>query len=203
MSHEDLLQPSLVRQRLQRLGSKPVQAWQDRGALLKQSSLTNAAVLIPMTEYNGEMHLLFTKRAETLRSHSGEVSFPGGRADDTDKDLLHTALREANEEVSLLPDDVYVYGALVRMPTITGFEVTSFVGEFTQPYSLHFNPDEIDAGFLAPLSALADEKNHRIEEHAYRGVVYPLHFFDFEGHTIWGATGYMLHLLLDFLGLRE
>src|SRR5690554_4865127 len=122
----------------------PRQIWHDT-SLQKLTGFCDAAVLLPIIELDGEFQLVFTKRAGSLRQHPGEISFPGGRADPEDLDLAQTALREASEEIALTPDGVQVFGSFVQMPTFTGFRVTSFVGEFTQPLSsLIINPDEID-----------------------------------------------------------
>ena len=90
---------------------------------------TDAAVLVPLFIAGGDVHAVFTKRRDDLRRHAGEISFPGGREDDTDRDLTHTALREAHEEIGLEPDAVEIVGALQPTPTIaTGYSVYPFVG---------------------------------------------------------------------------
>lgn len=165
--------------------------------------LAPAAVLIPLTERGGEMEVVLTKRSERLRKHSGEVSFPGGRKDEGDPDLVQTALRESAEEIRLQPDDVTVFGALLRMPTVTGFEVTVYVGEFAQPYELAPNPDEIDTIIEAPLADFVDERLYRREEVEWNGHRFPMHSFDIQGHNVWGATALMMVTLLDFLKGNE
>ncbi len=161
--------------------------------------LAPAAVLIPLTERNGAMDVVLTKRSSKLRKHSGEISFPGGRRDDDDIDLAGTALRESHEEIALIPADVQVYGALMQMPTVTGFEVTVFVGEFSQPYELQANPDEIETIIQTPLTDFIDESLHRLEQMEWQGVRFPMHYFDIQGHNVWGATAYMLVNLMDYL----
>jgi 8-oxo-dGTP pyrophosphatase MutT (NUDIX family) len=190
--------PQQVRTKLAALGHSPRHRYRDLPGM-DAAQFTEAAVLVPLTEIDRELHVVFTLRAEAMRKHSGEVSFPGGRADASDPDLVHTALREAREEINLAPEAVRIYGALVQMPTITGYQVTTFVGEFDQPYELVANPKEIATIFSAPLALLADPAIHRVEEREWQGVVYPLHFFEVDGHVIWGATGYMVRLFLDYL----
>ncbi|MBA2663404.1 MAG: CoA pyrophosphatase [Bradymonadaceae bacterium] len=198
MSAGDRFAPASVRKRLRQLNLEPHHVWLDRH-VLEHAELTDAAVLMALTEQDEEMHLVLTKRAIGLREHSGEISFPGGRADLEDPSLLHTALREASEEIALAPSHVEVYGALLSLPTITGYRVSTFVGEFVQPYTLIANPHEIDTLIIAPLRALADERIYRLEDREFMGVTYPIHFYDYEGHVIWGATGFMLHLFLQYL----
>lgn len=194
--------PEQVRRRLGELGWNPAVRFEEvpgfEGKILRE-----AAVLAPLTQVDGELHLVFTERPHSMRQHSGEVSFPGGRRDPEDRRLSDTALREAHEEIGLLPDDVQLYGSLVRMPTISGYEVTTFVGEFSHPYELVANPAEIEEMFMVPLAHLADPAYQRVEKRSWDGVAYDLHFYDFEDHIIWGATGYMVRVLLDFLSGRR
>ena len=90
---------------------------------------TDAAVLVPLYVERGRLHTVFTKRQDDLRRHPGEISFPGGRYDEGERDLLATALREAQEEIGLPPDAVEIVGALQPTPTIaTGYAVYPFVG---------------------------------------------------------------------------
>lgn len=170
---------------------------------LPEDDLTDAAVLIPLTEDEGGLQVVLTQRATTLRKHSGEMSFPGGRRDPEDSDLIATALRESHEEIALLPSDVQIYGALLQMPTVTGYEVTVYVGEFPSPYQLVPNPAEIDEIVIAPLETLADPEIHRRELREWDGREIPIHFFDYGPTEIWGATGFMLDTLLHYLGLRD
>jgi 8-oxo-dGTP pyrophosphatase MutT (NUDIX family) len=195
------LHPDEVRRKLQRLGDRPLQRWHHERDFAHRD-LSESAVLIPICERNGELYVLFTQRSHQLRNHPGEISFPGGRRELEDDSLLETALRESYEEIALNPADVQVFGALTRMPTITGFEITAFIGEFEHPYDLIINPDEIHLIFEAPLSALRDPANHRVERREFQGQVYPLHFYDFDGHVIWGATGFLLHTMLEYLESR-
>lgn len=201
---ELLLDPVEVRNRLQALRDIPLDeviAKEEAPPHLMpgEDELIPAGVLFPLTEIEGQMHALFTKRPDTLRHHSGEVSFPGGRAELSDRDLVETALREAREEVALHEEDVDIYGPLVELPMISGFRVTTFVGEFPQPYEIVADPDEVEVFFTVPLIDLADPARRRVEKRRFGGVNFKVHFFDHQGHTIWGATGYMVHLLLEFL----
>mgnify|MGYP001768140470 CR=1 FL=1 len=87
-----------------------------------------AAVLIPLFQLGGAWHILFTRRTDTVESHRGQVSFPGGRIEDEDRDPVHGALREADEEIGLRPVDVRVVGCMARHTTPSGFWVTTVVG---------------------------------------------------------------------------
>lgn len=159
--------------------------------------LRPAAVLAPITERDGELEVVLTKRSDALRQHSGEVSFPGGRMDDTDDDIVFTALRETHEEIAIRPEDISVFGALMTMPTVTGYDVTMIVGEFESPYELVPNPAEIDTILHTPLALLPEV--HRVEEREWNGYRFPMHYYDVDGHVVWGATAFMLHTLLEYL----
>jgi 8-oxo-dGTP pyrophosphatase MutT (NUDIX family) len=198
-------EPQAVRRRLAALDrSAPRRRWRWEGdrspdMLDDPGQLLDAAVLIPLTLLDGEVHVVFTRRSHDLETHSGEVSFPGGGREPEDEDLLETALREAYEEIALQPQDVDVFGSLVEMPTITGFRISAFVGEFRQPYELQLNPAEIESLFSVPLPTLADPEIHRIEMREWEGDQFPVHFYEYGGYTIWGATGWLVEQLLDFL----
>lgn len=195
----DVLELDKLRRRLSRLPNAPRDSLLHRPIYAEPGELVEAAVLIPICEIDGEFWVLFTERSAQLRNHPGEISFPGGRREPSDRSLLETALRETHEEVALNPKDVKVFGALTRMPTFSGFEITAFVGEFRAPYALRAQPAEIAELFKAPLSALMDPASHREEQYDWRGEKYPLHYYDFDDHVIWGITGYLLHTMLNYL----
>ena len=198
MSNTPKLDPQSVRRRLEKLGDSP-QLEFNRFEVDGMEELQPAAVLVPLTEIDEQFHAVFTSRPETMPQHSGEVSFPGGRVEPQDQTLLQTALRETHEEIALPPDDVQVYGNLMRMPTVTGYDVTVFVGEFDRSQRLEPNPREIEELFLAPLEVLADPACHRVEKRTWCEHTFDLHFFDYDDHLIWGATGYMVYRLLELV----
>src|SRR5208337_2244780 len=118
-----------------------------------------AAVLLPIFERGGEAHLLFIKRSEHV-SHQGQVAFPGGRVEPTDRDLSETALREAHEEVGIRPDTVDLLGFLpVRNTFASGYVVAPFVGAIPDPHRLRHDPHEVAEVFTVPISALADQRH--------------------------------------------
>jgi 8-oxo-dGTP pyrophosphatase MutT (NUDIX family) len=156
-----------------------------------------AAVLIPVLERD-DPAVVFTKRTDDLPRHPGEISFPGGLRHDEDADLLETALRETEEELGLSRSDVDVLGALDPFLTYTtGFWVTPVVGAVHGNPVFTPNPGEIAEVLEFPLSrldAVEAEVEWRRGDQVWAGFVYEL-----EGHTIWGATGRMLHELLEVL----
>lgn len=186
--------PHDVRARLlQRLDQAPV-AEPNQGDRL-------AAVLLPLID-GSDPSLVFTQRTDELPRHAGEISFPGGLAEeDDDGELRRTALRESYEELGLDPSRVEVLGALAPIHTVvSGILVVPFVGMLDGRPS--FTPDtgEIAEVLEFPVRRLAAAETTvewQLDDHVYRGFAYEL-----DGRTIWGATAWMLHQFLDLLGLE-
>jgi len=159
--------------------------------------------LVACYERDGEPHVLCTRRSWELRTHRGEVSFPGGGADPEDPDLIHTALREATEEIGLQPDVVEVLGELDHLTTITSDRfIVPYVGVLDRPpVGLVAAESEVEAILEVPLAALTHPDAYREERWGPPEIDFPVVFFEIEGDTIWGATGAMLrqflHLLLN------
>ena len=178
----------------QRLGDYRPQ-FVDRGLASKGRT---SAVLVPLYEVDGEATVLLTRRSPALRSHTHEVSFPGGRHDEADGDLVTTALREANEEVALDPGSVRMVGELDRFVTGgSGSLVHPFVARIESRPHLVPNPGEVEAILEVPLRELLLDEVWR-EELWTRdaGPAWPVTFFELSGDTVWGATGNMLRQLL-------
>lgn len=156
-----------------------------------------AAVLAPIYEVGGDAHVVLTRRASSLRVHSGEVSFPGGRQDG-DEDLVGTALREAHEEIGLDPSTVEIVGELDHLSTLTsGSFIVPFVGALPGcPTDLVANPDEVAAVLHVPLAELLDPSVYREERWDVFGTERSMFFFELVGDTVWGATAAMLRQLL-------
>ena len=156
-----------------------------------------AAVLAPIYEQDGEAHVVLTRRASSLRVHSGEVSFPGGRQD-ADEDLQGTARREAQEEIGLDPATVEIIGELDHLSTVTS---DSFIVPYVAllpgpPHDLVANPDEVAAVLHVPLAELMDPAVYREERWDIFGTERSMFFFELVGDTVWGATAAMLRQLL-------
>lgn len=161
----------------------------------------NSAVLVALFEDRGEPHVLLTTRSVNLRSHTGEVSFPGGRQDDFET-LELTALREAEEEISLGREHVEIVGELDRLSTFSSKSaIHPFVGRVDSLPALRPNPAEVDRILLVSLAELASPDVYR--EERWSSGVYgherAMHFFELVGDTVWGATASMLHQLLTLV----
>ncbi len=164
--------------------------------------LRTAAVLVPLFVREDTVHVVLTKRTDTVRTHQGQVSFPGGSWEPGDGTLQHTALREAHEEVGLHAGDVEVLGVLDDLPTnVSGFLVRPFVGLVPHPYEFVHDVAEVDHVFSPPLEIFADASRRREEVRERDGIRYPVWFYEVDGNIVWGATARMLVQLLDKLGL--
>jgi len=167
---------------------------------LSGQGLVPAAVLIPLYERDGQLHILFTRRTQEVEHHKGQISFPGGASDALDPDPLTTALRETREEIGLDPRDVEVLGQLDDFITITGFLVTPFVGLIrTSPYPFVLNRREVAAILEVPLAHLLDRANLRWERRQREGVEVLMPVYQWGEEVIWGATARILHRFLSLL----
>jgi 8-oxo-dGTP pyrophosphatase MutT (NUDIX family) len=156
-----------------------------------------AAVLAPVVTRDGADHILFTKRADHLSDHPGQMSFPGGGREPEDADLLATALREAGEEIGLRAEEAEVVGRLDDIRTITDYLVRPFVARVTDR---EYRPGDEEVAEVAvlPVEGLTDPDNYESErrDHPHYGEI-RLHFFRVDGVTVWGATANMLVQLLE------
>jgi 8-oxo-dGTP pyrophosphatase MutT (NUDIX family) len=157
---------------------------------------TVAAVLVPIIAHPSGLTVLFTQRTAHLKAHSGQVAFPGGRAEPNDGSAEATALREAQEEVGLAHERVEVLARLPEYFTRTGFRVTPVVGLIQPPLELVPDPGEVEAVFEVPLAFLLDVRNHQRHTREFQGRTvgyYAMPYRTSEGERyIWGATAGML-----------
>lgn len=154
-----------------------------------------AGVLIPIIEHDEELSVLLTRRAEHLRYHAGQVSFPGGRMETGDPDLEATALRETQEEVGISPAEVEIAGYLEPVLTITGYTVTPVVGLIRPGVELAVDPREVQHAFEVPLSFLLDTSNAHESTRLLHGVAIPVLEFHYAAERIWGATANIVMIL--------
>jgi 8-oxo-dGTP pyrophosphatase MutT (NUDIX family) len=148
-----------------------------------------AAVLLPVIlRPASEPQLLFTRRTERLARHSGQVSFPGGRSEESDLSPVETALRETFEETGIAPSFVAVAGYLDRYLTGTGFDIQPVVGLVKDGFALVPDPREVAEIFEVPLDFLCDPANLRRESREIGGRQRSFFAFRYGGHEIWGAT---------------
>ncbi len=186
--------PRLIREELERVLLAPEDA-----TALDVRGRTDAAVLVALYLEGGELRAVLTRRRHDLRRHPGEISFPGGRRDPTDADLLATALRETHEEIGLPPEAVQILGALQPTPTIaTGYAVYPFVGLIEPGQTWTLSPLEVAEILEPPLSALlAGYSRRRLIR---RGIPIRTDTYVVDETLVWGATARILADLFDRIG---
>ncbi len=143
--------------------------------------------MIPVIENSAGLHIVLTRRTDTVKYHKGEISFPGGVYEEDDGDTLKTAVRECSEEIGVRPEDVEIVGRLDDMNTFTGFVITPYVGIIPYPYAFTLNPREVAYLIYLPLAFLL-RCELRIETVKLRGDVVQAPAIYYEGERIWGAT---------------
>jgi 8-oxo-dGTP pyrophosphatase MutT (NUDIX family) len=178
------------------------------GRLIVDHAPAAASVLVPLVERDGVLHVLLTRRTDHLRDHAGQISFPGGRAEPGDPSAVHTALREAEEEVGLAREHVDVLGQLNTYTTVTSYAVTPVVALVRPQFSLRLDHFEVEEAFEVPLNFLMAPAHHRRHELEFAGgrrqfLSIPWSGTDASGrpreYFIWGATAAMLRNLYWFL----
>lgn len=158
----------------------------------------DASVLVPIVRRDDRAHLLFTERADHLSEHPGQMSFPGGGAEPEDADIEATALREADEEIGLRPEEVEIVGRLDDIRTVTEYAVTPIVARIPDRAYVP-GDDEVASVVSLALADIVDPDNYEYErrEHPHYGEIL-VHYFHVGEHTVWGATG---RIVVQFLEL--
>jgi 8-oxo-dGTP pyrophosphatase MutT (NUDIX family) len=154
-----------------------------------------AAVLVPFLDLPVP-ELVLTRRADHLPQHAGQVSFPGGAADETDDSAVQTALREAQEEIGLPPGVAEPIGFLDRMDTVSDYRVLPVVAFVRPPVEWRPDSREVAEVFTVPVPIVLNSENYTARSVERAGRNYTLYSMNWKGHTIWGATAGMLMNLI-------
>ena len=163
------------------------------GIAREERTLTPAAVLVPLVDRPEGYTVLLTQRTAHLEHHPGQISFPGGRAEDEDVSPVHTALREAEEEIGLHRRHVVeIAGFLDLYQTITGFLVTPVVGFVEPPFALRLDQFGVAEAFEVPLEFILDPHHHEQRSVVYNGQQRRYYVIPYQDRNIWGATAAML-----------
>lgn len=198
-----------IRNRLLQARNQPNDHWSCETRFpqgLFQGPPRQAAILVPLLRRDDKWHVLFTQRTTNLPEHSGQVAFPGGRMEEGDQTLEETALREAYEEVNLLPQEVIILGQLHQIYTISNYCVTPYVGVIPWPYPIKLEAKEVSLIFTLPLTWLADPQNHEVR---WRELPQPfdpvpvIYFHSFAGELLWGVSADITLFLVDALQLTQ
>ena len=158
----------------------------------QKNSINQALSTIP-----DDAKLLFTVRTQTVEHHKGQISFPGGKFENTDQSLLHTALRETHEEIGIEPSHVKIIQELENVPIQrSGFVVSPFVGIIHEPIQLKLSVAEIDSILEVPIQHFLDPKHSALETIEHQGFNYTIKAYYFNENRIWGATAVIVDQLL-------
>lgn len=178
------------------------------GKKIANLDLRPSAVLLLIYPKDGSYSVLFNKRSDTVEFNKGEICFPGGARDPEDADLRATALREADEEMGVHPEDVTVFGELDEAPVRSGFVIQPFVATIPYPYPFKVSSHEVAAVLEIPFSVLYDKATWREEARISQdGYFTKTVAYAYDSHLIYGATAHILTQLLELIetsdGLKE
>ena len=199
MMTDPLTETSIARRLKKAYQPGRVAAMDGYAELYEHGELKCAAVLIPFIRWEETWQIVFTRRTETLEQHKGQVSFPGGGCELGESTPEATALREAQEEIGLGPQDVRVLGRLNDFITITRYRVAPVVGVIPWPYEFHPEPAEVGRVFTIPLAWLADPHNWDERPVTPQGAARPfpvIHYHPYDGEILWGASARMTQELV-------
>lgn len=158
-----------------------------------------AAVLVPLLRGPRGVEVLFIVRPAHMPTHAGQVAFPGGRVDPTDRDRWHTAMREAHEELGIEAASVEPIGQLDELPTVSDYCVQPCVAWVSGPRRWRPEPGEVDEVFTMPLARFLDPQSRRTMRGRWRVRSQRMFFYLGERHVVWGATARMMANLVDAL----
>jgi 8-oxo-dGTP pyrophosphatase MutT (NUDIX family) len=157
-----------------------------------EESLQASAVLLALHHTDQQWKLLLTTRADHLKNHAGQISFPGGRFEHIDQHLMATAVRETEEEVGLDKKYIRVISQLDDHDTLTGFRIFPYVAIVNELPELTIDKNEVENVFSVPLAHLIDSSNHQVESVTYKGMDYDYYKIVWQDKIIWGATAKMI-----------
>ena len=158
-----------------------------------------AAVLIPLVHRPEGVSVLLTRRTDRLRTHAGQIAFPGGGIDQGDADPAAAALREAEEEIGLDPTRVAVLGHLGAYLTRTGFRIIPVVARVEPPFTLRLNAAEVAEAFEVPFAAVMDAGSYLVRQREWMGIQRSFYAIEHGSRLIWGVTAGILRVLYERL----
>jgi 8-oxo-dGTP pyrophosphatase MutT (NUDIX family) len=168
---------------------------------MEDTLYAHASVLVPIFEEKGVYKILFTKRSTKVGNHSGQMSFPGGVAEESDRSWVETALREAREEIGLSEQDVKILGRIDDAKTVSSrFIIHPCVGQIPFPYDFNLNPAEVKSLVALPLKPLmGNGLMNRAGKIEMNGRQYRTTVIEYHGEIIWGATARITENLVEIV----
>ena len=167
--------------------------------ILDPPDFKHSAVLMPIIYEEDQLKFILTKRADTLKHHKGEISFPGGKQEEPDKDLIETALRETTEEIGVRADQVEILGRLDDLFTITKYIITPFIGTIHGKVEYISNDAEVAELLHVPLELFLTKEKFKEKSWVRNGRNYPLYYYYWGDYEIWGATGYIINQFIELV----
>lgn len=161
--------------------------------------LRPAGVLVPLVERDNAINVILTKRSSALKHHPGQISFPGGKVEETDKDVVSAALREAHEEIGLNPVKVDVLANLSPHETVTNFSVTPVLAHVRADFQPVLQQDEVAEMFEVPITHLLKPENYSVQYRIWQGQKRYFYTVPFGPYYIWGATARILRRMADIV----
>ncbi len=158
----------------------------------QEFNFLEASVLIPILTFKKDLEILLTKRSNSLKNHPGQIAFPGGKKDQSDRSPIETALRETQEEVGLNPKNIEIIASLPSHKTATGFVIKPYLGLINQPFSETLRQGEVDEIFTVPCEYILNEKNFSIQTRKWNGSQRSYYVVPYGPYYIWGATARIL-----------
>ena len=171
--------------------------------MVTEDGLRQAAVMLLLYEHDGEPHIVFQKRTQTVQDHKGQISLPGGAADPTDTGPDDTALRETHEEIGVAPEHIDVLGRIDDVRTRSNYRMQTFVGWWDDPYPFEFSKHEVAYLIEAPLHHLRQPETLVDDRRMVNGREVVMASYQFGDELIWGATAMVLRNFLDICSLTD
>jgi len=166
-----------------------------RVAHVPRNSLRKASVLIGFVERGSGLNIIFTKRAQHLKHHPGQISFPGGKHESSDTSLADTALRETYEEIGIPVNEITIFGQMPELITISHFTVTPFLAFVSPNYQTNIDINEVDEVFEVPVSIVLDRQHLHSERFHVQNHFHRIFGLSYEKHFIWGMTAQIIHAM--------
>lgn len=168
------------------------------GKFTANKNSKKAAILIPIVERDNQLHIILTVRASHLRHHPGQVSFPGGRFEETDTSLMHTALRETQEEIGVNEKDINVFAKLPELVTNSNYIVSPYLGFVDKNHKIQIDKNEVQTTFEVPLSFLLNKKNTHAISFLRNKEIFTTYCTPYQGYLIWGVTAQIINTLKSY-----